>query len=273
MNKEDVIKYLKENPQDVLEVAEAFDMKVKYESKHMMSVDYQILVRRRDRAEKAYRENESDVELKKAYCDAEHALYEFEQTYHYFEPHFDERMEKYWNKGLDELTAKDVYDFRSRMYHTQAIGTDKLLTDVIADDMCECWRLKGGQDEMYEAFPFTITFESVVDEKELTYDWAPYNNVPHKFTSIWKRCYALDGDGGIAIIQMSTVDTNLETNDVWKQVGGYQILTLGEDDANHFLNSARIYETFCSCDKDGKDFIEMVNKAIKEFRKCEHSAN
>ena len=30
MNKEDVIKYLKENPQDVLEVAEDFDMKLKY---------------------------------------------------------------------------------------------------------------------------------------------------------------------------------------------------------------------------------------------------
>ena len=60
MNKEDVIKYLKENPREIMDVADAFNLKVKYESFEDMRIDYQIIKRRFERAEKAKKTHKTE---------------------------------------------------------------------------------------------------------------------------------------------------------------------------------------------------------------------
>ena len=119
-----------------------------------------------------------------------------------------------------------VFNYRKDMALTQSIKEDLELDDIITNDMGNIWAEVGGQDGMYENFPITRVYRDG-------------NTV---------RVYALDSSGGVAII--STGKYNL------------QIVTLGEDDGYHFLNSRCIYESYCGS-KLG--FVYLLSEALSLF--------
>ena len=93
---------------------------------------------------------------------------------------------------------------------------DMELDEIISKDMMTIWQEVGGQDGMYENFPITRFYKGE-------------NNIPY-------RAYALDSGGGIAIIAY----INMKNRDSDR----YKIVTLGEDDGYHFLNSADLYNSY-----------------------------
>lgn len=105
---------------------------------------------------------------------------------------------------------------------------DELINDIICEDMGTIWWEVGGQDGMYESFPIVRIYRE------------------GKYT----RCYALDSNGGVAIISPNGTGRD------------FQILTLGEDDANHFLNGACVYERYWG-GKTG--FVHLVSEALSIF--------
>ena len=271
MTKEDVIKYLKDNPRDIMDVADAFNLKVKYESFEDMRLDYQIIKRRFERAEKAKNENPSDESLKQIYKDAWFKLHEFEEMYHWFEPHFDKEMEKRWVGDMDDIAAENCYKFRKRIYNTQRIKYDELLSNIVTNDMCKVWNTLNirDEDDIYEAYPITITYDGEIDEFVDFCNQRECNGDSYRVKNFMKRSYYLDSDGGLAIIEIRTRYINNESGDEFDKIEGYQILTLGEDDCNHFLNSSRIYEVMEGT--DGNEFADKLTKLLEEFRKCENS--
>lgn len=124
---------------------------------------------------------------------------------------------------------EELADYRRDMATKQAIREDCDLEDTIRDDMGKIWKEVGGQDGMYDNFPIKRVYRDggII------------------------RVYALDGGGGIAII---------------KHNSEYQILTLGEDDAYHFLNSRRIYETYYGT-KQG--FVYLLSEALSLLNNIE----
>lgn len=125
---------------------------------------------------------------------------------------------------------ENVFEYRREMAITQAIKEDRDLDNTIIHDMSEIWTEVGGQDGMYENFPITRVYRDG-------------NKV---------RVYALDSCGGIAII------ANSKNN--------FQIVTLGEDDGYHFLNSRCIYESYYG-DKQG--FVYLMSEALSLFNNIE----
>jgi len=123
-----------------------------------------------------------------------------------------------------------VFEYRKEMATTQAIHEDMELDNVIREDMGKIWYEVGGQDGMYENFPITRVYRDG-------------NKV---------RVYALDSNGGVAII------ANSKSN--------FQIVTLGEDDAYHFLNSRCIYESYRG---DKLSFISLLSEALSLFNNIE----
>ena len=119
-----------------------------------------------------------------------------------------------------------VFHYRKEMAKTQAIKEDMDLNNTIIHDMSEIWSEVDGQDGMYENFPITRVYRGG-------------NKV---------RVYALDSGGGIAII------ANSKNN--------FQIVTLGEDDGYHFLNSRCIYESYYG-NKFG--FVYLLSEALSLF--------
>jgi hypothetical protein len=61
------------------------------------------------------------------------------------------------------------------------------------------------------------------------------------------RCYAISSYGGVCIVSRN---------------GYYQIVTLGEDDDYHFLNSADIY---CGYFGNKADFVNLLSEALSIF--------
>lgn len=106
--------------------------------------------------------------------------------------------------------------------------TDRLIKDIICEDMGTIWEEVGGQDGMYKNFPIVRIYR----DGEYT------------------RCYALDSNGGVAIISSNDLDRN------------FRIVTLGEDDGYHFLNSAHVYEDYYG-NKTG--FVHLVSEALSIF--------
>lgn len=119
--------------------------------------------------------------------------------------------------------------FRKEMAQTQAISEDLELDTIIAKDMGQLWGEVGGQDGMYENFPITRVYRS-------------NDSV---------RVYALDGSGGVAIISKDK---------------RFKIVTLGEDDGYHFLNSRTIYENYYGT-KTG--FVYLLSEALSLFNNIE----
>lgn len=117
---------------------------------------------------------------------------------------------------------EEIADYRRDMATKQAIREDYDLEDTITGDMGRIWKEVGGQDGMYDNFPIKRVYRDggII------------------------RIYTLDGGGGIAII---------------KHNSEFQILTLGEDDAYHFLNSRRIYETYYGVKQD---FVYLLSEAL-----------
>lgn len=126
----------------------------------------------------------------------------------------------------------ELREYRHELLGTEALDEDYELKELIASDMYEIWNEVGGQDGMYENFPISRVFE---DENKCV------------------RVYSLDGNGGVAIIANKTT----------KEI---QILTLGEDDAYHFLNSRRIYCTYYG---DKAKFTHLLKNAMTLFQKIE----
>ena len=107
---------------------------------------------------------------------------------------------------------------------------DEELEKTIERDMSEIWKECGGQCGVYENFPISRIYR---DKESI-------------------RCYALDSGGGICI--MTYLDRRYGNK--------YQILTLGEDDGWHFLNSA---DTYCRYYKSKLDFVSLLFEAVSLF--------
>lgn len=131
-----------------------------------------------------------------------------------------------WSRYPESKTPETI-KYREMSYLRQRIHEDDLLDSIVTDDMNRIQNEVGGQDGMYRNFPI---FRIYRDE----------NGV---------RAYGLDGSGGVMIYQ--NPDHNF-----------YQVLTLGEDDALHFLSSSRIFSTY-----SGKkfDFIYLLTETLSLF--------
>ena len=92
------------------------------------------------------------------------------------------------------------------------------------------------------------------DNLSYLFDWSddnfPISRVYRDNNTV--RVYALDSKGGIAIISYKNKR--------------FQILTLGEDDAWHFLNSRRIYEDYCG---SKQSFVYLLSEALSLFNNIE----
>lgn len=131
----------------------------------------------------------------------------------------------FYIKDYDK-NRKEVFDYRKEMATKQAISEDLELDCIINSDMSKIWREVGGQDGMYDNFPITRVYRD--------------DNIV--------RVYALDSHGGIAIVSNNKRYFN--------------ILTLGEDDAWHFLNSRRIYEGYVG---NKQNFVYLLSEALSLF--------
>lgn len=106
--------------------------------------------------------------------------------------------------------------------------SDIELDKLICFDIGTIWEEVGGQDGMYNNFPIVRIYK---DEK-------------------CTRCYALDSEGGVAIISSSS------------NYNEFQILTLGEDDGYFFLNSR---DAYCTYYGSKANFIHLISEALSIF--------
>lgn len=121
---------------------------------------------------------------------------------------------------------REIFEYRKEMATKQAILEDYELDSIINNDIQDILDEVGGQDGMYENFPISRVYRD--------------NNTV--------RVYALDSNGGITIISYKNKR--------------FQILTLGEDDAWHFLNSRRIYENYYG---SKQSFVYLLSEALSLF--------
>lgn len=135
----------------------------------------------------------------------------------------------FYIRDYDE-NREEVFRYREKMATKQAINEDYDLDKIINGDMGEIWHEVGGQDGMYDNFPIKRVYRD--------------NGIV--------RVYAIDSGGGVAIIASSK--------------NSFQILTLGEDDGWHFLNSRRIYETFYG---SKTDFVYLISEALSLLNNIE----
>lgn len=131
----------------------------------------------------------------------------------------------YYIKDYDK-NREEIFNYRKEMATKQSINEDYNLTTIISHDMMEIWNEVGGQDGMYDNFPITRVYRS--------------NDLI--------RVYALGCGGGVAII------SNKESR--------FQVVTLGEDDGWHFLESRRIYEEYVGYKQD---FVYLLSEALSLF--------
>ena len=128
-----------------------------------------------------------------------------------------------------DKNREEVLEYREDMATKQAINEDYDLDNTISGDMSKIWHEVGGQNGMYDNFPIKRVYRD--------------NGTV--------RAYAIDSGGGVAIIAGKNQ---------------FQILTLGEDDAWHFLNSRRIYETYYG---SKTDFVYLISEALSLFNNIE----
>ena len=127
--------------------------------------------------------------------------------------------------GIANIEQRKIEIFKEKISNASGIKEDVRLNELITNDMISIWEEVGGQDGMYENFPI---FRIYRDNKII-------------------RIYGLDGNGGVCII--------VSNNE-------FQILTLGEDDAYHFLNSYRVYESYRG-NKVG--FLYLLSETLSYF--------
>lgn len=120
------------------------------------------------------------------------------------------------------LEQQELIEYRNC---TQASIKDMNLNCIIDDDICTINNEVGGQDGMYSNFPISRVYRNT--------------------ESI--RVYCLTSQGGIAIIQIN---------------GRPQVVTLGEDDGNFFLNSANLY---CGFYGTKTSFVWALSEALSLF--------
>lgn len=129
------------------------------------------------------------------------------------------------------LSQKQIELEEYNKHNIHASEDDMELDQLISYDMGTIWNEVDGQDGMYENFPITRFYRGK-------------NGEPH-------RAYALDGNGGIAIF--AYYDKKTKKCNMWK------IVTLGEDDAYHFLNSQNLYSSYFG---EKSDFLSILSEAI-----------
>ena len=141
----------------------------------------------------------------------------------------DERNNEYLD--MANIEQRKIEAFIKKISNATGIKEDVQLNELITNDMISIWNEVGGQDGMYKNFPI---FRVYRDNKII-------------------RIYGLDGDGGVCIV----VSNNR-----------FQILTLGEDDAYHFLNSYRVYEAYRG-NKVG--FLHLLSETLSYFNNIDIS--
>ena len=134
----------------------------------------------------------------------------------------------FYIRDYDKNDGK-IFSYRKEMATKQAINEDYDLDETIRIDMSKIWDEVGGQDGMYDNFPIKRVYRD--------------NGIV--------RVYAIDSNGGVAIITKKNQ---------------FQIVTLGEDDAWHFLNSRRIYEPYYG---NKVDFVYLLSEALSLFNNIE----
>lgn len=120
------------------------------------------------------------------------------------------------------LEQQELIEYRK---HTQASARDMNLDCIIGEDINTINDEVGGQDGMYSNFPISRVYRNA--------------------ESI--RVYCLTSQGGVAIIQID---------------GRPQVVTLGEDDGNFFLNSASLY---CGFYGTKTSFVWALSEALSLF--------
>ena len=123
------------------------------------------------------------------------------------------------------IEQRKIERFKKKISDAPGIKEDAQLNQLITNDVLSIWDEVGGQDGMYKNFPIFRVFRN------------------DKIT----RIYGLDGNGGVCIVVNN---------------GKFQILTLGEDDAYHFLNSYNVYESYRG-DKVG--FTYLLSETLSYF--------
>lgn len=259
MDKNEAIQYFKDHKEDIWNLCEELGLKFPYENKEEVIEQYNILKhtaesweQHSDWREKV--ENGGDI-----YYKLLRELDDMEKTYHIHEPKF-EKWENYFIPKEFNKQSHAIFEFRKDMFETQRICEDFELTNIIREDMSYIQLEKGGEEGMYDAFPFSFTQKSIVAEWE---EYLDYYKANCKFKREIIRSYTLDGSGGVVIVETRTYSHFEDSSREDGCCTRFQILTLGEDDSYHFLNGARIYETFYG-NKD--EFIELMENTIKEYK-------
>lgn len=156
---------------------------------------------------------------------------------------FEKKIDKYVPKEVENLILNELKNITNNSDENdidnyqeeeiyEASKEDIELDNLIKFDMGNIWNEVGGQDGMYENFPIVRFYRSKNKE--------PY------------RAYALDANGGIGII---VYDKNINKDDYTR----WKIVTLGEDDGYHFLNSANLYESYFG---NKPQFLSLLTSAI-----------
>ena len=259
ITKEEAIKYFEEHREDIFELCERFDLRFPYENRVELMQYYNHLKSVLERCES--RKGRQTPQYKTISDE----LVRLEKTYHLFNPDFNERSEERWipkNYGQD---AYNVFEFRKDAFSTQSIWHDHELNGIISQDIWSLWEEKGGQDGMYEAFPFTVTKESVVRESD---SYSDYLKTDVHSTVKLIRSYYLSGSGGLAIIEEREYShfsdmTHVRPDAQDSYRSSFKVVTLGEDDANLFLMGRYLYEDIQCSGKD--EFLNALNLLIKEY--------
>lgn len=143
---------------------------------------------------------------------------------------------------------------------------DMALERIITEDMAEICDRKGGQDGLCESFPFSFMEESVVKEDK---SYNSSTGITTYFKQVCIRSYALGGNGGVAIIDNRSYlchGDNVSPYSKYECCGStQQIVTLGEDDCFHFLNSKDVYSSCYNYGDDSGYFLGLLKMATKTY--------
>lgn len=257
MNNEEVLKYIEEHQEILGEICGKFNLYFGEKRVEDIEKTYEFLLKLYKRfKERAQAPDHTEDDVTR-YHNVEKQIEDWTARY--------QMVDSLVNKDLygyflpDSLDKTDLFDFIKDVAHTSNIEDDFLLDVVINSDMCKVWDEVGGQDGMYENFPIFRQYKSI--EKNNTYHDTYYDE-DREYEVEYIRTYGLDSEGGICILEKRTHCKGGKNINPYI-TSRFQLLTLGEDDAFHFLKSRNLYEDYYgSLDS----FTKLLNKTIKFWK-------